>query len=268
LTFYENLIRILSVEFIKIKKKEMAMERREFFKKVIITPFLTPLFLAAKKTKSACELYIIEDNPEEFLPLILEELHDYVANYGHSFAFLNSHPHENDLRRILSQRGLTYTQAPAQADLTLSFSPLHEKTLPSFTLIREGRIWDIRSRKLYSLWREMNKNQRRSSCLTTVSFKSAPSNPLSGKYVSVHKEGSKLGMISLRENITKSYRTRGGEITLRVKDGKAWVPESSCNHKICVHSPPVSFSGERIICVPNHFLLEIKGSRYIDTSIG
>jgi hypothetical protein len=140
--------------------------------------------------------------------------------------------------------------------------------LPSFTLIREGKIWDIRSRKLYSLWREMNKNQRRSSCLTIASFKSTPSHPLSGKYVSVYKEGSKIEMISLEENVTRSYRTRGGKITLRVKDGKAWVPESSCRHKICLHSPSVSFAGERIICVPNHFLLEIKGSRYIDTSIG
>ncbi len=244
------------------------MERREFFKKVIITPLLTPLFLAAKKTKSACELYLIEDNPEEFLPLILEELHNYVANCGHSFAFLNSHPHKNDLRRTLSQKGLTYVQTPAQADLIFSFSPLHEKAFPSFTLIREGKIWDIRSRKLYSLWREMNKNQRRSSCLTIASFKSIPSHPLSGKYVSVYKEGSKIEMISLKENATKSYRTREGKITLRVKDGKAWVPESSCRHKICLHSPPVSFAGERIICAPNHFLLEIKGSRYIDTSIG
>ena len=74
MTFIENLIRILSGEFIKTIKKEMVMERRDFFKKVIITPLLTPLFLAAKKTKSACELYLIEDNPEEFFPLILEEL--------------------------------------------------------------------------------------------------------------------------------------------------------------------------------------------------
>jgi hypothetical protein len=262
------LIRILSGELIKTIKKETTMERRDFFKKVILTPLLTPLFLAAKKSRSGCELYLIADNPELFFPLILEELHNYVANCGHSFAFLNSHPEENDLRRILTQAGLTYVQRPIQADLTLSFRPLHNKTLPSFTLIREGRIWDIRSRKLYSLWRDMNKNHMPSSSLTIASFKSRQSRSFSGEYVSVFKDGRKTEMISLEENVTKSYSTRGGEITFRVKDRKAWVSESSCRHKICLSSPPVSFAGERIICAPNHFLLEIQGSRYIDTSIG
>lgn len=244
------------------------MERRDFFKKIILTPLLTPLLLAAKKSKSGCELYLIADNPEEFLPLILEELHDHVANHRHSFAFLNSHPQENGLRRILSQRGLTCIQKPIQADLTLSFRPLHNKTMPSFTFIREGRIWDIRSRKLYSLWRDMNKNHISSSSLTIASFKSRQSRLFSGEYVSVYKDGRKTEMISLGENVTKFYRARGGKITLKVKDRKTWVSESSCRHKICLSSPPVSCAGQRIICAPNHFLLEIQGSRHIDTSIG
>jgi hypothetical protein len=268
LTFCENSIKILSDRFIRIIKEENTMDRRDFFKKVILTPLLTPLFLAARKGKSGCELYLIADNPEEFFPLILEELHDYVANHVHSFAFLNSHPQENDLRRILSHGGLTYVQKPIQAGLTLSFSLLHKKTTPSFTLIKEGKIWDIRTRKLYSLWREMNKNHTPSSCLTVASFKSRQSGPFSGEYVSVYKDGRKAEMISLEENITKSYRTGGGKITIRVEDRKTWVSESPCRHKICLSSPPVSFAGERIICAPNHFLLEIQGSRYIDTSIG
>ncbi len=244
------------------------MDRRDFFKKVIVTPLLTPLFLAEKKRKSDCEFHLIIDDLQVFLPLILEELHSYVPNKGHSFALLNSHPQENDLRRVLSQKGLIYAPKPIQADLTLSFSHLRQKTLPSFTLIREGKIWDIRSRKLYSLWREMNKNQRPSSCLTIASFKSRQSHPFSGEFVSVYKDGRKIEMISLGENFTKSYRARGGKITLRVKNGKAWVSESPCRHKICLYSPPVSLAGERIICAPNHFLLEIKGSHSIDTAIG
>jgi hypothetical protein len=268
LTFFENLIRIQSGEFIMIKKKETAMERRDFFKKLIVTPLLTPLFLAAKKKKSDCEVHLITDDIHVFLPLILEELHSYVPNNGHSFALLNSHPQENDLKRILSQRGLTYAPKPIQADLIISFSHLREKTPPSFTLIREGRIWDIRSRKLYSLWREMNKNQRPSSLLTIASFKNRQSHPFYGDFVSVYKDGREIEMISLGENVTKSYNARGGNITLSVKNGKTWISESPCRHKICLNSPPVSMAGERIICAPNHFLLEIKRSPYVDTSIG
>lgn len=244
------------------------MERRDFFKKLIVTPLLTPLFLTVKKRKSDCEVHLITDDIQVFFPLILEELHSYVPNNGHSFALLNSHPQGNALKRILTNRGLTYVQKTGQADMTLSFSHLREKTLPSFTLIREGRIWDIRSRKLYSLWSEMNKNQLPSSCLTIASFKGRQSDPFSGEFVYVYQDGRKIEMISLGENVTKSYRVRRGKIILKVKNGKAWVSESPCRHKICLHSPPVSIAGERIICAPNHFLLEIKGSPYIDTSIG
>jgi hypothetical protein len=246
----------------------MAMDRRDFFEKVILTPLLAPLFLTTKKHTSSCELYLIADNPENFLPFILEELHNYVANHGHSFAFLNSHPQENDLRRVLSQKGLAYSHESTKADLILSFSPLRKKAPPSFALVKEGRIWDIRSRKLYPLWREMNKNHQSSSCLTVASFKGRQPRPLSGKFVSVYQDGRQTGMISLQKNVTKSYITRGGKLTFRVNDRKVWVSESSCPHKICLSSPPISLAGERIICAPSHFLLEIKGSPYIDTAIG
>ena len=244
------------------------MERRDFFKKLIITPFLTPLFLSVKKRKKDCEFQLIADDIELFLPLILKELHDYVPNRGHNFAFLNSHPQAAGLKQSLTKKGLIYVQKATQADLTLSFSHLRQKTLPSFTLIKEGRIWDIRSRRLYSLWRKMNKSQRPSSLLTIASFKSRQSQPITVEYVSVYQDGRKVERISLGENITKSYRAREGKITLEVKNGKVWVSESSCRHKICLHSRPVSLAGQRIICAPNHFLLEIKGSPYIDTSIG
>jgi hypothetical protein len=114
----------------------------------------------------------------------------------------------------------------------------------------------------------MSKNKKLSSCITIASFKSGRSHPFSGEFVSVYLDGRKIEMISLGENVTKTYRARGGKITLRVKNRKVWVSESPCRHKICLHTPPVSIAGERIICAPNHFLLEIKGSSYIDTSIG
>jgi hypothetical protein len=244
------------------------MERRDFFKKVIFTPLLTPLLLAAKKRKGGCELYLIADDPEVLFPPILEDLGDYLSDCGHSFAFLNPHPQEKDLRSILSQRGLTYVQKPVQADLLISFSPLHKKAAPSFALVKEGRIWDIRSRKLFSLWKKMNKNHQPSSCLTIASFKSRQHRLFTGKFVSVYREGRQTEMISLEKNVTKSYLTRGGKLTFRVGDRKVWVSESSCRHKICLSSPAISLAGERIICAPSHFLLEIEGSPYIDTSIG
>jgi len=195
-------------------------------------------------------------------------LRKYTLDYGRNFTFLNSHPQEGELKQILSQKGWKYVQKPLQADLTLSFSHLRQKALPSFTLVREGRIWDIRPQKLFLLWKEMNENHKSSSCLTIASFKNRQNEFFAGEFVSVYKDGRKVKTIPLKKDVAKSFRTKGGIITARLKDGKAWISDSSCPHKICLYSPPVSLGGERIICAPNHFMLEIQGSRSIDTIIG
>jgi hypothetical protein len=105
------------------------MERREFFKKAVVTPLLTPLFLAANKRKSDCELHLITDDIQVFLPLILEELDSYVPNNGHSFALLNSHPQGNALKRILSQRGFSFLQPSSRKNFALLYFDKRRKNL-------------------------------------------------------------------------------------------------------------------------------------------
>lgn len=251
-----------------MSKKEIAMDRRGFFKTMLVTPLFTPLLLASKTTKSDLELFLIADDPQLFISLLLKELKKHFTAFGRNFTLLNSYPRENELKRVLTQLGWKYVQKPAEADLTLSFSHLRQKALPSFTLVREGRIWDIRSRKLYSLWKEMNKNHKPSSCLTIASFRDRKSDLFSGEFVNIYKDGRKIGKISLKKNVSKSFRAKEGKISIKVENGKAWVFESSCNHKICLYTPPASLAGERIICAPNHFLLEIQGTSSVDTIIG
>lgn len=244
------------------------MDRREFFKTMLTTPLLAPLLLASIPAKSDCELYLIADDPHLFIPLVLKELEKFKQTYGRNFILLNSHPQENNIRRTLIQEGWRCVQKPIQADLILSFTPLGNAAFPSFTLVKDGKIWDIRSRKLYSLWREMNKNYSPSLCLTIASLKNRRSDLLSGELVTLYKDGNLIERISLKKKLSKSFRTQEGKITARVEDGKAWISESSCRHKICLHTPPVSLAGERIICAPSHFLLEIQGQHSVDTSIG
>ncbi len=152
--------------------------------------------------------------------------------------------------------------------MILSFSHLLNKASPSFTLVRNGRIWDIRSKRVYSLWQEMNRNHEPSSSLTFASLKKKTPVQSAGELVSMYREGQKIETLSLNINGEKTFKIRGGRITVKIADGKAWVTESSCRHKICLYSPPVSSAGERIICVPGHFLLKIDRSSSIDTVIG
>jgi hypothetical protein len=244
------------------------MDRRNFFKTIIGTPLFFPFLLASKAAGNDIDLYIISDDPQLFTPLILNELENFSLPSSGNFTFLDSHPHEKEFKRVLFHRGWRYVQEPSHADLTLSFSQLRRKAFPSFTLVRDGRIWDIRTWKLNSLWKEMNQNHKPSSWFTTASFRRRQSGLFSGEFVSIYKDGHKIEKISLKENITESFRTKGGKITIKVKDAKAWVLDSSCRHKICIYSPPVSLAGERIICAPNHFLLEIQSAHSVDTAIG
>ncbi|MGD8534347.1 MAG: NusG domain II-containing protein [Candidatus Aminicenantes bacterium] len=235
---------------------------------MLAAPVLTPLFLSSKKTTDDLELLLITEEPQVFLPFLLQQIQDYSSSEGHTFTLLNPHPKESGLTKALTEKGWRLVQDPASAHLILSFSHLQNKALASFTLVRKGRIWDIRSRKVHSLWQEMNKNHAPSSSLTIASLKKQASNQLAGEFVSMYRDGQKIETLSLEGIEEKSFKTRGGRITVQIAGGKVWVPESSCRHKICLFSPPVSLAGERIICAPNHFFLEIERSTSIDTIIG
>lgn len=244
------------------------MERRRFLKTLLASPFLTPRLRASSSHKNDLNLYVIGGDPQLLLPSLLDELQFYTSSFGHNFTFINAYPEVSSLRKVLSQKGWMYVEGLSHAHLTISFRPLRHRFLPSFTLVKNGRIWDIRSRKLYSSWEELNNNPAPSSLMTTVSFMEGRPLAFSGEHVSVYKDGRQIERISLQEKGSESFKAGGGKITIRLKEGKTWISESSCRHKICLYTPPVALAGERIICAPNHFLLEIQSSSSIDTVIG
>lgn len=51
----------------------------------------------------------------------------------------------------------------------------------------------------------------------------------------------------------------GGQLTMAISEGKAYMLESDCPDKICVKHRPISRAGECIICLPNRVLIEITG---------
>jgi len=105
------------------------------------------------------------------------------------------------------------------------------------------------------------------SLLTIAAFAERPSPLKGGHSISLYKDGYPIEQRPLKGSWTRQISTKQGPITVRMHDGQAWIAESSCRHKICVSTPPISMAGERIICAPNHFLLEIQG-RMVDTVIG
>jgi hypothetical protein len=151
--------------------------------------------------------------------------------------------------------------------LKISFRTLHQPARPSFTLVKDGRIWDIRSWSLRSLWQEMASGAPTSRFLTVASLKRKGEERAAGEVVTVFLNGHRKETLSLKESRRKSYHSHAGRITVQITDGSARITESTCRHKICFYSQSISMPGERIICAPNHFFLEVQGGA-IDTVIG
>jgi hypothetical protein len=244
------------------------MDRRSFVKAVLTTPLFTPLFSTPRQPRFHNELYLISEVPQQYISFILAELEKYGLASGISFTFVNAHPKMPELQQSLAHRGWGYVSDSSRADLFLSFCPLEKPARASFTLIREGEIWDIRSRQLFTLWKAMQTEHAVSSTLTIASWKQRGFLLQTGDYAVLYKDGQQLERISLNNNSVKSFRGKGGRITLFIREKKAWIGESCCRHKVCEHTPPVAYVGERIICAPNHFLLDIQGPDSPDAVIG
>ncbi len=243
------------------------MDRRCFFQTLLSAPILTPLLLASQSRGSDREIYLISDTPHTHLPLLSKELFQTRKATPGTFSFYDPSPHTHKLRQALSLLGWLSVPNPSRADLCISFRTLRQPARPSFTLVKDGTIWDVRSWSLRSLWMEMAKSGTNSSLLTVASLKRKGIGKAAGNTVAVFLNGHPRETFSLKENRRKSYSTHTGRITMEIADGNARITESSCSHKICFYSQPISFSGERIICAPNHFFLEIQGGD-IDTVIG
>ena len=243
------------------------MDRRRFFQTLLSAPILTPLLLASQARESEREVYLISDKPHTHLPVLTKELFRNPKEQPSTFSFCDLSPHTHKLQHALSQNGWRFVPHPTDADLNISFRSLHQPARPSFTLVKDGKIWDVRSWSLRSLWQEMAQNSKASSHLTVASLKSKGSVRAAGETVTVFLNGHRRETFPLKENRRKSYHTDTGRITVQILDGSARITESSCLHKICFYTQPISFSGERVICAPNHFFLEVQGGA-IDTVIG
>ncbi len=243
------------------------MDRRDFFQTIFITPLLTPFLLASQASKKDV-LYLIDNHPESVLPPLLKEVEKWSPALDRSYSFHDEHPQKEEIGRVLRRCGWTPASFSGKASLILSFRPLGSPALPSFTLVRSGKIWDIRSSQLRSLWKEMNRQHAPSAVLTILSFQADSSNLPCGDSVRIFRSGEKFEELSLKKNQDRIFKVSRGTISIRIQSGKIWVPDSSCPQKICCSTPPISRVGERIVCAPNHFLLEVSGPKLVDTIIG
>jgi hypothetical protein len=243
------------------------MNRRRFFKTFLAVPLLAPLFGDTGSILNDCTFYLIGENPHVFFPPLLEEMQRIAPPHAKYFHFLHPHPQQHLLKGVLLKHGWQENVGPAQRGLSLSFCRLRDKAAPSFAFVKSGQIWDARDGTLHSVWKEMGQNDPASSCLTIAHLRKRTTDKDKGKSLRLYADGYKRGEYPLKDERRFSFSTQKGHIRVQIAGGEGWVSDSSCRGKICLCSPPISRPGERIICAPNHFFMEIQGPS-LDTVIG
>ena len=82
----------------------------------------------------------------------------------------------------------------------------------------------------------------------------------SGAVVSVTVDGSEYGRWPLAEDRTVEIKNGEQVNVLRIEDGAAFIESADCKNQLCVASAPVSRIGQRIVCLPNRVVAEIRGA--------
>jgi len=242
------------------------MDRREFIKIVLATSLISPIIINHKSGHPHSELFLISDEPHKDLPLLLGELERLNFSIGRKIGFTGPHPQQKELSLSLKDKGMNIVPE-GKAEVVINFVYLATPARPSFTLVQEGRIRDLRSARLFALWKQMQARPETRSLTILALAPSFPS-PQEGKNLAVRIDGKVVERLPLAQSVRRSIDTGFGRVDFKVEHGQAWVENSTCRNHICRASSPIKFAGERIICAPNHFLMEIEGRSGLDAVIG
>lgn len=242
------------------------MDRRSFIKTVLTSSLAVPLAAASKAEPSAKALYVISDTPQALLPDLLVEIGQ--AGPGRSCAILENGPASEKVQAALAGKGWRLVPLDRKADVRISFALLRSASAPSFALVQNGRVVDIRTRRLQGLWKEASLSGPRSSLLTVAAFPGSAPSSLKGSRAALYLDGRKKDSLDLGREGSRTYEAGGGFVTIAVEGGAARVVDTSCRHRICASSGPVSSAGQRLICAPNRFLLEVEGRSAVDSILG
>lgn len=80
-------------------------------------------------------------------------------------------------------------------------------------------------------------------------------------HVRIQVDGKEIDHFSLAEaeGRTMRYKTSYGCNVVKIEQGKISVFEADCPDKLCVHQGRISRPGQILVCLPNRFLVELRG---------
>lgn len=66
-----------------------------------------------------------------------------------------------------------------------------------------------------------------------------------------------VAVLPMNQDYRHTFKTKAGQNTVVIKNGRAYVSKADCKNQICVHSHPISENGETIACLPHRLILTI-----------
>ncbi len=81
-------------------------------------------------------------------------------------------------------------------------------------------------------------------------------------FVQVRIDGEITEVFPLSEDLEfEIHGYNGGTNTLIIEGGKAYLKDTSCPDHLCEKMGKISKSGQSLICLPNHVVVEISGGK-------
>jgi len=85
-----------------------------------------------------------------------------------------------------------------------------------------------------------------------------------GTTVTVTIDGELFGCWPLSQDQQISIPGVLGTNQLQIMDGHAFISDADCPDLIYLHHSPISYSGERIVCLPNRIIVLIDNTEHSD----
>lgn len=86
-------------------------------------------------------------------------------------------------------------------------------------------------------------------------------------FVDIQVDGKSVEKLDLEKDGLFEFQSAYGKNIVEIKDGRVHMYEADCKDQLCVHQGYIFFSGQMIVCLPNHFVVEVKDKDTTQTEI-
>lgn len=82
-----------------------------------------------------------------------------------------------------------------------------------------------------------------------------------GAYVEIYSGGALYGKYPLHEDRTVTVVSAFGQNTVEIKNGEAFVSDSSCKDRLEMKTGAIKKGGESLVCLPNRLVVSVIGQK-------